>query len=373
MYAMKERTEKRAEHPPRPQRDRECPRSPILRHPFERCPILRPDGGSLKRLSAKHDETKEDAMTTPVRVNADNNWAILKDIILRNTAASFGSYPTPIKGFLFHRQVSNADPKPHFSEPVIIVVVQGKKLVRIGLEDRLYGENVCFVAGVDMPIASCVMEAREDRPYLSLSLYLDAGLIAALASQVPPSAEGVGAFRGAGTHTLEPDLLDSFVRLAELAEKPEQVPVMEALLLREIHYRLLIGPFGGALRTLNTFGSQGHQITRAIAWLKENYKEPLLVEDLASQSNMAPSTFHKYFKEITTLSPLQYQKRLRLGEARRLMLSEGYDVTQAAMSVGYESATQFIREYKRLYGEPPRRNIMAIKNMAAGEAGWVAM
>ena len=97
------------------------------------------------------------------------------------------------------------------------------------------------------------------------------------------------------------------------------------------------------------------------------------MEDLASRSNMAPSTFHKYFKEITTLSPLQYQKRLRLGEARRLMLSEGYDVTQAAMSVGYESATQFIREYKRLYGEPPRRNIMAIKNMAAGEAGWVAM
>lgn len=312
-------------------------------------------------------------MTQPVRVNTDNNWALLKDIILRNTSSRSGSYPTPIKGFLFHRQVSNADPKPLFFEPVIIVVVQGKKLVRIGLEEHPYGENVCFVCGVDMPVSSCVMEAREERPYLSLSLYLDTGLIAALASKVPPSAAGAGTFRGAATQELEPDLLDSFVRLAELAEKPAQIPVMEDLLLREIHYRLLVGSFGAMLRTLNTFGSQGHQITRAIAWLKQNYKEPLLVEDLASRSNMASSTFHKYFKDITTLSPLQYQKRLRLGEAQRLMLSEGYDVTQAAMAVGYESATQFIREYKRLYGEPPRRNVMSIKNMAAGEENRAAL
>ena len=249
-------------------------------------------------------------MTRAIRVNTGNSWAILRDIILRNTASRSESYITPIKGFEFHRQVSNADPKPHFYEPVIIVVVQGKKLVKIGAEEH---------------------------------------------------------------QEVDPDLLDAFVRLAELTEKPEQILVMRDMLMREIHYRLLAGAFGNTLRSLNTLGSQGHQITKAIAWLKEFYKEPLLVEDLANRSHMAPSTFHKYFKRITTLSPLQYQKRLRLGEAQRLMLSEGYDVTQAAMAVGYESATQFIREYKRLFGDPPLRNVMSMKNIAKGAPQWAAM
>lgn len=300
------------------------------------------------------------------RVNEDNSWDVLKDAIIKGTSARAGSHPTAIKGFVFHRQVNNEDPKPHFFEPVVIVVAQGSKLVRIGHEERRYGENICFVCGVDMPVSSCVMEASEEKPYLSLSLNLDTALIAELASKVPPGSVASGYLRGAMTQNMEADLLDSFVRLAELANKPEQIPVMEGLLLREIHYRLLAGPFGGILRSLTTFGSYGHHVTRAIAWLKDHFREPLLVEDLAGRSNMAPSTFHKYFKEITTLSPLQYQKRLRLGEAQRLMLSEGHDVTQAAMAVGYESATQFIREYKRLYGEPPRRYITIMKSAATG-------
>ena len=296
-------------------------------------------------------------MTKVIRVNTGNSWAILRDIILRNTASRSESYITSIKGFEFHRQVSNADPKPHFYEPVIIVVVQGKKLVKIGAEEHHYGENICFVCGVDMPVSSCVMEASEEAPYLSMSLKLDTGLIASLASQIPSSSDST-VYRGAGTQEVDPDLLDAFVRLAELTEKPEQILVMRDMLMREIHYRLLAGSFGN---------------TQAIAWLKEFYKEPLLVEDLANRSHMAPSTFHKYFKRITTLSPLQYQKQLRLGEAQRLMLSEGYDVTQAAMAVGYESATQFIREYKRLFGDPPRRNVMSMKNIAKGAPQWAAM
>ncbi len=223
-----------------------------------------------------------------------------------------------------------------------------------------------------MPVSSCVMEASKETPYLSMSLKLDTGLIASLASQIPSPSDST-VYRGAGTQEVDPDLLDAFVRLAELTEKPEQILVMRDMLMREIHYRLLAGAFGNTLRSLNTLGSQGHQITKAIAWLKEFYKEPLLVEDLANRSHMAPSTFHKYFKRITTLSPLQYQKRLRLGEAQRLMLSEGYDVTQAAMAVGYESATQFIREYKRLFGDPPRRNVMSMKNIAKGAPQWAAM
>ena len=163
-----------------------------------------------------------------------------------------------------------------------------------------------------MPVSSCVMEASEETPYLSMSLKLDTGLIASLASQIPSPSDST-VCRGAGTQEVDPDLLDAFVRLAELTEKPEQILVMRDMLMREIHYRLLAGAFGNTLRSLNTLGSQGHQITKAIAWLKEFYKEPLLVEDLANRSHMAPSTFHKYFKRITTLIPLQYQKRLRLG------------------------------------------------------------
>ncbi len=304
------------------------------------------NGFAINRVTLKRRQGA--IMTRAIRVNTGNSWAILRDIILRNTASRSESYITPIKGFEFHRQVSNADPKPHFYEPVIIVVVQGKKLVKIGAEEHHYGENICFVCGVDMPVSSCVMEASKETPYLSMSLKLDTGLIASLASQIPSPSDST-VYRGAGTQEVDPDLLDAFV------------------------YRLLAGAFGNTLRSLNTLGSQGHQITKAIAWLKEFYKEPLLVEDLANRSHMAPSTFHKYFKRITTLSPLQYQKRLRLGEAQRLMLSEGYDVTQAAMAVGYESATQFIREYKRLFGDPPRRNVMSMKNIAKGAPQWAAM
>ena len=303
-------------------------------------------------------------MAHHARVDTGKSWTILKETILRNTPSPSGCGPTAIKGLLFHCHVGDADPKPHFFEPVIIVVAQGKKFVKIGLEEYRYGENICFVCGVDMPVSSCVMEACAEKPYLAMSLNLDPGLIVSLSSQVPPTTTASDSFRGAMVQEVESGLLDSFVRLAELVEKPQEMPVMEELLIREIHYRLLASSCGNTLRTLNTFGSQGHQIARAIAWLKDNYKEPLLVEELASRSHMAASTFHKYFKEITTLSPLQYQKRLRLDEAQRLLLSDGYNVTAAAMDVGYESATQFIREYKRLFGEPPRRHVMSVKNTA---------
>ena len=187
-------------------------------------------------------------MTRAIRVNTGNSWAILRDIILRNTASRSESYITPIKGFEFHRQVSNADPKPHFYEPVIIVVVQGKKLVKIGAEEHHYGENICFVCGVDMPVSSCVMEASKETPYLSMSLKLDTGLIASLASQIPSPSDST-VYRGAGTQEVDPDLLDAFVRLAELTEKPEQILVMRDMLMREIHYRLLAGRRARSWRT----------------------------------------------------------------------------------------------------------------------------
>lgn len=244
----------------------------------------------------------------------------------------------------------------------------------VGDDEYHFGDNLYFMAGVDMPASSCIMEASVEKPYLSLSLDLDPGLIAILASKTPPaSMSGGGLSKGAVVQDVAPDLLDALLRLVELTEKPTQIPVMAELLLREIHYRLLDSPYGEILRRLNAFGTQSNQITRSIAWLKDHYKEPLLVEELAGRMHMAPSTFHKYFKEVTTLSPLQYQKRLRLNEAQRLMLTQGFTVAEAAFAVGYESSTQFIREYKRLFGEPPRKDVVKMQAAAYTDGNRIAV
>lgn len=304
-------------------------------------------------------------MAENYRINFEESLVALRNILLRRLPDS-GSYATQVEGLVLHRFNNDEIPKPRFYNPILIIVAQGKKLLRIGMEDIQYGEHTCFIAGVNMPVSSCVMEAAEDKPYLSLSLDLDKGLIASLAAKIPPPKEYGGYPTGAAVQKLSPELLDACLRLLELLDNPEQAHVIGPLVFQEIHYRLLTSPFGYHLRMLNTLGSQSNQINQAIAWLRENYKESLHVEELAARLNMGTSTFHKYFKEITTLSPLQYQKHLRLSEAQRLMLSDNYDVTQAAFAVGYESATQFNREYKRLFGESPRKNVMSIKMPANG-------
>ena len=300
-------------------------------------------------------------MAKNYHVDLEENRVALRDMLLQHLPET-GDYPTPIEGLVLHRYNSGDTPKPRFYSPVIIVVVQGRKWVRIGAKSLSFGGHTCFIAGVNIPVSSCVIEAAEDKPYLSMSLDLDKNLIATLAAKAPPHmAYHAHSSTGALIQEVSIELLDAFLRLLELLEEPEHAQVLGSLVYQEIHYRLLMSPFGDQLRTLNTLGSQSNQISQAITWLKDNYKKPLLVEKLASRLNMATSTFHKYFKEITTLSPLQYQKRLRLGEAQRLMLSDKYDVTQAAFAVGYESVPQFNREYKRLFGESPRKDITKMK------------
>jgi transcriptional regulator GlxA family with amidase domain len=158
----------------------------------------------------------------------------------------------------------------------------------------------------------------------------------------------------------DPAVLDALLRFTDLLEQPAQQAVLAPLLIREIHYRLLLGPLGNQLRMIHTQGSQSNQIAQVITWLKSNYKKPLNVTELAKQVNMAPSTFHRHFRELTTLSPLQYQKQLRLSEAQRLMLVDRRDVGSAGYAVGYESLTQFNREYKRMFGAPPRQDVQRI-------------
>ena len=302
------------------------------------------------------------------RIDIEKNRAILRELLLRYLPTN-GKTPTPIEGFALHRYDGTDTARPHFYDPILIVAVQGRKWVRVGTENFSFGEHNCFITGVNMPVSSCLVEASAEKPYLSVALHLNKDLLATLSTKVPLSAgERVHSGVGAAVQELNPELLDAFIRLLELLEKPEQAPILGALICEEIHYRLLASPFGYHLRRLNTLGFQSNQINLAVAWLKENYKEPLHVDQLAERVNMAPSTFHKHFKEITTLSPLQYQKHLRLGEAQRLMLTDNYDVTQATFAVGYESTTQFNREYKRLYGEPPRRDIIKMKAKNAQES-----
>lgn len=301
-------------------------------------------------------------MTTSARVNVDTHRKLLQEKLL-DFVHTEGTHPTGITGFDIHRFDSDGTPRPMMYSPVIIVVVQGHKWAKIGDAEVVYGEHTCFVAGVDMPVSSCIKNVSPEKPFLSLSLELDKSLIAQLAAEVPPT-QGYGnlCHQGAVIQEVDAPLLDAFLRLLELIDQPQKRKILEPLIKKEIHYLLLSGAVGGLLRDMHTFGTHGNQIVQAIAWLQSNFTKPLKIDALAEQLHMAPSTFHKHFKDITTVSPLQYQKRLRLLEARRLMLSDSHDTGQASLAVGYDSLTQFNREYKRLFGEPPRRDVARLTN-----------
>ncbi len=296
------------------------------------------------------------------RSDPDNCLALLREILLRHTGCRSGTVSCAVTGLQYHCLISGQDRAPTLYEPVIILVVQGSKSISVGGRVIDYGPGSCFVCGLDMPAESWVLEASPEKPYLALSLSLETDRIAELSAAVQPSGKARETGLCVTAQQADPELLDAFARLADLAEHPEQCPVLEQGLLREIAYRLLFSPCGESLRSLASPGTQAHGIALAVAWLRENFRSEMNLPELAARSGMAVSTFHKYFKKITALSPLQFQKRLRLDEARKLMLLRGSDVTQAALAVGYESTTQFIREYKRLFGEPPRTNIRRLQN-----------
>ena len=300
-------------------------------------------------------------MTENDRARLERTKNLLKEKLLGWMPGS-GRYPTAVEGLTTVRRDEVNQPENCFHKPLVGVIVQGLKRSIIGSEEYRYGENQCLVAGVDLPSVSYITAATPEHPFLGLSLSLDKYLITQLAAEIPPSSmPGNGSYKGISIAEVDPDVLDAFLRLVELHEKPAQIPILAPMIFREIHYRLLIGPQGERLRTVNTHGTQSNQIAKSITWLRDNYKEPLQVDELARTVNMATSTFHRHFREVTTLSPLQFQKRLRLYEAQRLMLSENEGAEVASLAVGYESPTQFNREYKRLFGEPPHRHVSQLK------------
>lgn len=282
---------------------------------------------------------------------------LLKADIL-SFAQNEGTHETPVDGLQIHRIHSPAKPKCLLYNPLATIIVQGSKTAIIGGDEITYSANQCLAAGIELPGASYIIEASNKKPYLSVSLQLDRQLISQLVSEMPPVEDDfTGLAKGIVVADVDADLLSAFQRLVELLNSGKQTQFIAPLIVREIHYRLLTGPLGRHIREFYTHGTQSNQITRAISWIKNNFTRPLEVSELAKYVNMAPTTFHRHFRKVTSISPLQYQKTLRLHEAQRLMIAEDKTAYNAAYAVGYESPTQFSREYKRLFGEPPRKSV----------------
>ncbi|MCX8641777.1 MULTISPECIES: AraC family transcriptional regulator [unclassified Gilliamella] len=273
-------------------------------------------------------------------------------------AQTAGDYPTAINGLGIYRRDMTDYNENCFYQPLVSIIIQGSKRSLIGTEQHIYGEGDYLVTSVDIPAVNSITIASQTKPFLSLALYLNTQIINQLITEYPQLANIKAiAFKGISIKKVELDILTAFFRLIQLLDKPEQISILAPMIIKEIHYLLLIGPFGQHLRSINTKGTQSHQIASTIDWLKNHYKQPITVEALAEKANMSLATFHRHFKQVTTLSPLQYQKQLRLYEARRLMLSENYHANSAGLEVGYESQTQFNREYKRLFGTSPYKDI----------------
>jgi AraC-like DNA-binding protein len=269
-----------------------------------------------------------------------------------------GDFTTSIPGLGLFRREHPSPPVVCMVEPSIILVAQGEKQLWVGGEGYPYDTSRFLVTSLDLPANSEVLAARPERPCLGLTFKLDLRMLAELIahSELPPTRDRP-VVTGVGTGPL----LASFERLLALLDEPEAIAVLAPLIQREIHYRLLRSDQAGRLRQITSVDGQGYRIARAIDWLKLNYTSALRVDELASRVQMSSATFHHHFRQLTAMSPLQYQKWLRLNEARRLMLNEHQDVSSAAFNVGYESPSQFSREYSRLFGAPPKRDIATLR------------
>lgn len=277
---------------------------------------------------------------------------------------------TAVPGLTLYRHDEPTEPMNCMVGPSIALTVQGAKHALLGGRAYSYHSGRFLLAALNLPVVLQAVEAHPDRPYLSLVLELDVRSIAELVIQAEPPAL-------AGQASLMPGLLlgettekflELFLRLVELLDDPAAIPVLAPLMCKEIFYRLLMSEQGAQLWQMASVGSHNQRIGRAIEWLKQNFAQPLRIEVLAAHVQMSPSRFHRYFRALTAMSPLQFQKWLRLNEARKLMLAEGIDASSASFQVGYESPSQFSREYGRLFGAPPKRDVQDLRQKARADA-----
>jgi len=259
----------------------------------------------------------------------------------------------PMDGLLLLRQDFPSSFEASLYEPVLCLILQGRKQVSIGERTLSFGPGECLLVSHDLPVRSRITKA----PYLALVLEVDVAAIRELYDEVAESAQGGEPARAAETQRADPGLLDALRRYLALADSPTDAKVLGPLVSKEIHYRLLTAQFGGMLRSLINRDSNASVIARAIGRIRGDIRSPIAIPDLARQVGMSASSFHKHFKTITSTTPLQYQKELRLLEARRLLKTAGASVTTAAFDVGYESPSQFSREYARKFGVPPSQDM----------------
>jgi AraC-like DNA-binding protein len=252
--------------------------------------------------------------------------------------------------------------------PSVIVVAQGSKRVDLGQTTFLYDESRFLLTSIDLPIVSQVVEASETKPLLAAAIKLEMPMVREFISREEVRVRDVSSDGPAMvTGKITAELLSAFCRLVDLLGSSQDIPYLSGLIQREIIYRLLTGPEGARLRAVATSGEQSNRTARAVSWIRDNYAKPVRVEDLAEMAGMGISTLHHHFRMLTRMSPLQYQKQLRLQSARGRMLVDGRDASTVAFEVGYESVSQFNREYRRFFGQPPMRDIKALREGKAVE------
>ena len=285
--------------------------------------------------------------------------------LVGNIAQTDGDYSTPISALMLYRRSSATNPMPCIYGLGLGLTVQGGKRVTVGDEIFNYEAGQSLITTVDLPVVSYVTRASSVEPYLGVRLELDARVIAQLVAEMEFAAQlQISTTRAMSVMTLDEGLKDALTRLIRLLAEPQLIPHLAPLIQQEIAVRLLNGEHGPNLRRLVAIGSPSQQIAKVVTWLKQHYTEDVPMDDLAAKAHMSPSTFRQHFRTVAGMSPLQYLKNLRLQDARQLMLNENLDAGSAAVRVGYESASQFSREYSRLFGEPPNRNIKRMRESA---------
>ncbi|QDT43384.1 HTH-type transcriptional activator RhaS [Gimesia alba] len=252
-------------------------------------------------------------------------------------------------------------------EPCLCIIAQGAKEVLLAGESYQMDPAQFLLVSVDLPVDARVVQATPDTPYLGLQISLDPRVVGELLADGSEVTTPGPSERGLAVTTVESHLLTSLTRLVDLLDTPRDIRPLAPLILREITYRVLTGPQGLRLRQIALAGAPAYRIARAIRWLKDHFADPLRIESLADHVGMSNSAFHQHFKNVTAMTPLQYQKRMRLQEARNLMLSEKLEAAEAAFRVGYESPSQFSREYRRMFGAPPRQDVATLSTDYSAE------
>jgi AraC-like DNA-binding protein len=302
-------------------------------------------------------------------IRADALRDELVELLERRTRGPDGMHATAIPALKLWRFSHPTEPAHALQEPAVYVVVQGRKQVALGDAVYIYDRAQYLAVSVELPVVSNVLEASPDEPYLCLTLTVDPRELAALIVETGrPAPRDDHDGRALYVSPLRTPLLDGLLRLVRLLDAPEEIAVLAPLILREVNYRLLQGEQFGRLAQMAIGDGRLRRVSGAIGWIKQHFAEPLQIEVLASRVHMSPSALHHHFKAATAMSPIQYQKRLRLQEARRLLLAGAPSADAVAYEVGYASASQFSREYARLFGQPPRRDAERLRDAAVDGA-----